>query len=295
MMAKQKYISSTATKLILSRIDVLKIVEENPDAINLKGLTYSEKILLLNTFSSLKDYISIDKLTVSEKYDVHVHIDDATIADKYPFTSQELAKLPSYRYAVLLEKNLKKYYDATVYAKLAGRYKIDLYLSDPAGYLNLGLPMPKLTSNLVTGLVTRYPKLVDTHIPDLTDVVTTDTFWRIMLKQNFPKYSALFLTHLNSVSTKTDVRVIFWENPSLITNVTVEHIQNSKLTAKEWSLMIRQMKTYKDVLKNWQMSAELKDEIKYSLSVEILDGTSTMSTYVKNSLKDDIDPDSDEE
>jgi hypothetical protein len=68
--------------------------------------------------------------------------------------------------------------------------------------------------------------------------------------------------------------------------VTADIIKNSKLSSKEWVMLIKRvMDDNPSVFSQWQLSDELVELLRVDITAEVLNGDSAMSVQFRNVMK----------
>jgi hypothetical protein len=131
-------------------------------------------------------------------------------------------------------------------------------------------------------------KLVEQNITDFSKISVTSTFWCSLMSYD-KKYEDIFLENMHTCSTKTELRNIFHNHPILLKKLTINHLENNKLTFKEMSLLISSIISKNSAknkpLYNWKLPDDIVDFLKFQIAYEILDGTSKKTNRLKGALK----------
>lgn len=191
----------------------------------------------------------------------------------------------------LMISDFKLYYSKEVYEKLGKRDKLDLFAERPNElYKELG-KIPSLSRLNLRYLSVNNPKFIIDNFDEIKDNMKTDSeFWYNMIKKD-KRFKDLFIHYTHTLDTKTSLRRIIRSYPTLIKQLTIDIMENSVLTKKEWALLVTDILNRKDnsvkITKefgDWKIHEDLYEEIKLGLSVEILSGQSKLSKRLSNSL-----------
>jgi hypothetical protein len=144
---------------------------------------------------------------------------------------------------------------------------------------------PKFTVDNLFFLSKRNQKLVDTYITDFSKLSTNCSFWINMIKYD-KKYEDIFITNINSVITKTDIRAVCKEFPHIIKKLDIDILGNSKLSCKEWLLLANSViYNNPEMFKEWEFNDDLKEAFKLDLTAEMLNGKSSVSRNTQSAMK----------
>jgi len=266
-------------------LDIENLVSSRPELFNFKCLHITEKIVLLNhnptKFAALLD---IDKLSLEDKTRVVLNVRSSKIKNNINFTLGELKRVGNIAYRQLVEYNFEKYIKPELWSMLDNKTQTGVFIENSDWVMTHIKEVPHFTSISLETVAYDAPSLLDKHIADFSVYTTTSRFWINMMKFNKTKYQKIFLENTKSCTTKTDVREVLRRYPDMIKLINPAIIANSKLTCKEWILLINQIREGNNKLKEWIFSDELIDAFKMDSTAEILNGTSKTSRLFKRSM-----------
>jgi hypothetical protein len=272
--------------ILAKTLDLGKLIKKDPSLFDLSKLSTFEKLHLLRTDESFyKNKITL-KLSAIEKYDI---LTNSVYADYRPYATlsdKELEKLNDYSYQTLI------YVDSTYLKKervekLSAYYKNVLFLKYPEKIYKLIGYLPKLDSYTLDSLAHTNPKFLDKISPNWQEFTTNANFWRRMIKFN-KKYETIFLDNMNRLLNKTELRNVITAYPHLIKSLTDERMKNSKLTYKEWVLLISRtisLKKNEKIFNGWEIPTELEEIIRLELTTEMLTSKSKSSKVFHKAMK----------
>jgi hypothetical protein len=163
-------------------------------------------------------------------------------------------------------------------------WQLESWTIRPEWLVENGYEIPKLTSSFLYELAHDHPQFVIKYITDFTGTSTIADFWTRMIKES-KTFEKLFIDNMFTLTNKSEIRDVFGRFPKLIMLLEPSHISCSKLSAKEWVLLASRLKTkHTKILKDWEISDVLKEELRFSSMTEILTGESTKSTTFSRAL-----------
>ena len=139
-------------------------------------------------------------------------------------------------------------------------YHTDWYIS------NIGAP-PKLTSRDIGDLSETNQDFVLRNLDTLLDSAIPAHVWVQLLKSKFKLIAPKFVAYSSRIHP-TDLRYILASVPRVIREFKYEHIESSKLTAKEWIYVVDRLTS-----KLKTLDAEMVDFLESSVTMELLAGT----------------------
>jgi len=271
-------------------LDIISLVYSQPDLFNLSGLGIDDKLTLAKDDPNFFiDKLGFDKLNIYDKSFVLLHSRNKKILNKVSIPESDYKKLSDETYAQLLEKDFDKYISKERFDLLTNAYQNRVFLNNPEWVMLNAGEIPKLTRDNLSALADNNRAFVDTYIKEFTGLCTDAYFWIDMIKHNWC-YASIFLKNTKYVATKTDVRVVFREYPLLIKEIDKDIIANSKLSIKEWILMMDSViENNKDKFKDWNFSDDLIEIFRLDLMAELLNGKSKLSKRFQNAMKNVFD------
>lgn len=286
--------TDSATHILARTLDLIKLFAKSPDLFDLSRLSITDKIDLLSSHFSLFDSVfDVTAFTGAEKLQVLLRSKNKKLTSKIILSDDDLDSVSADEYYSLLITDFKAHIRPHLFQKLGKHEREDIFLRYPEWVVeNVGEAV-KLTSARLEKLTTHRPDFIDQFITDFSAITTTERFWINMISYNGAKYVPIFLNNTRSLMNKTFVRQVVWHYPEIIKKITPETFVDSKLTVKEWVLLIDSVSDYrhnKKVFKDWEMSPELIEAIRYDLTAELLNGKSKLSTRFQNSMKSVLAP-----
>ena len=161
-------------------------------------------------------------------------------------------------------------------------YHTDWYIS------NIGAP-PKLTRRGIGDLSETNQEFVARNLDTLLDSTIPAHVWVQLLKSKFKLVAPKFVVYSSRIHP-TDLRYILYSVPRVIREFKYEHIEASKLTAKEWIYVVDRLSA-----KLKTLDAEMVDFLESSVTTELLAGTKNSRqlrqaiTRLRELVKTDVD------
>lgn len=131
---------------------------------------------------------------------------------------------------------------------------------------NIGA-LPKLTSRDIGDLSASNQEFVVRNLDTLLDSTIPAYVWVQLLKSKFKLTAPKFVAYSSRIHP-TDLRYILASVPRVIREFKYEHIESSKLTAKEWIYVVDRLTS-----KLKTLDAEMVDFLESSVTMELLAGT----------------------
>lgn len=261
--------------------------------INAKNLLlYNFRYIDFNKINNddLGNYISSHFL-VSEKIDIInnlYHNKLIKVINKIQFSDSELLYLHIDEYERLIDKN-PKFFRKSVIDLMSVYSKSRLLARYTSLFIKNECTLPeKISNRWLNTLAATDTKVVEQYITDFSKISVTSTFWCSLMSYD-KKYEDIFLENMHTCSTKTELRNIFYNRPILLKKLTINHLENNKLTFKEMSLLISSIISKNNAknkpLYNWKLPDDIVDFLKFQIAYEILDGTSKKTNRLKGALK----------
>jgi len=278
------------TRRILSKVlDFKLLIKNNPELFNLTKLSIVDKTDLLNEDPNFySTIIKTDESSLNDRVYYLLNLNSKKLTNKIKLSQVELKSLSNHNYISLLRKNFIKYALKERISNLPRFEKIEFFMKNPQWFMENKINYrPKLTMIRLESISKNNPKFIDTYITDFSEYLTSEYFWRYMLKYN-KKYEDIFLLNTKTLDNKTSVRSIIRLHPHLIMKLNENIIQNSKLTVKEWILLISSVISEtknKNIFKNFQFSKEIIEIFKLDLTSELLIGKSKSSKPLSHAMK----------
>lgn len=269
--------------ILAKSIKLEELIKTQSKLFNLNKLDVGDKVALLqHDFNFYSPLIDISEFKSSEKAYAVINSPGKKITDKINLSKDEVSKLKPELCLLVLLKDFDRYISPEAYHNLSRYGKMEIFTNYPEWViLNTGY-VPQLTARLLSDLSERTPSFVDKYVKNLSEHATTDYFWINMIKFD-EKYEDIFLQNNHRLTTKTDVRQVFFACPGLVKKINNDVIVNSKLSCKEWALLIDNIiRDNKKMFKNWSLSPELIEIFKLDLTAEVLNGKSTSSRVLKS-------------
>lgn len=264
--------------------DLEGLAVERPEFFSFTGLSLEDKITLVR---HNQRYLNTLNFNDKEKIELLIRSPSAKVRAKYPLTKEDLGKISDRTYTILANGKWNGYLDKDRVAALSKRFKGLLFLENSAWYIDTFNEIPKLSYEHACEFVSkRSGRIILLSRPEFFKEHKLDYWgWHQLLRSNFDDFSGYLLENLDMLPTKTDFRKLVRTYPLLISMVTVEHIQKSVLDAKEWVYLIDSVKGHKPLLDSgWTLSDEIKVELKYGLTVDILSEKSKKTKRLSNTM-----------
>lgn len=265
--------TSPLSAALTATIDELFIA--HPEYFDLAKLTPAQKADVLHNNAKLYvDHIAALKLNQNDKLTILTWSNrtPAIISKKITFSDIELKKLTISQYMKLIKHNFDIYIRADIYNSMTKDKQSAVFEMNPGWVIKTTGVMPKLTQNVLNTIAYKSPKLIEEHCTDFTKISTNSWFWENMIEYD-SKYEQIFISNTRSCSTKTDVRTVIKQFPRLIKLLTLDIIDDSKLTGKEWALLIDLvMRQNAKEFVGFKLPDDITEYLDFDLSVSILKG-----------------------
>lgn len=275
-----------AIKHILSEtIDLEELLVKRPDLFNLSKLLAHQKIELLKENPKLfADKINILEMSGEDKVYALVHINFKKLKQHVKFTEEELKNLSVLSYIDLLGYDFDKYIRKDIYQKLRRSHRTDIFISHPEWVIANADSVPRLTSTNLRDISYINPNFVDNYITDFSQISVCNVFWENMIEYN-ENYKSIFIKNTKACITKTHVRTVIYKFPEIIKMIDADILANSKLTCKEWILLINDMySSYEEEFIDWCFSEEVNNIFRLDLMAEMLNGRSKLSRRFQSAM-----------
>lgn len=282
-MAKKEVVNISA---ILARtVNLESLIRSNPELFNLSALKVEDKLELLKADSKFyMPLIDVTTFNPTDKVYVLLNAKNKGISGLITFTEDELVKIDDRPYGELVRKDFR-FMRASRFPKMLKSDQQEIFLQEPAWVIANTDKPPRLTSERLTALARRKPSFIETYIEDFSGYSTTDDFWKSMIAYN-DKFKEVFMKNTKTLITKTQVRAVVWKYPSLIMMIDENTLLDSKLTGKEWVILINSvMESNEAEFKDWQFPASVAEMMKIDLMAELLNGKASMSVRFQNAMK----------
>jgi len=267
-------------------IDLGKLVSTNPELFNFASLSFHQRLDLIRCDLIKYSFLLDRDLTASEKFQILSDKALRKLHKTYELTEDDLLSLNDYQYEELISQDFTKYIRKDKFLTLGKRTQANLFKKHPDWYITeiSATDHPKLTSDTLHSLARSNPAFVVNYIKDFSKLSTIADFWRLMIKFD-SNYKKIFLENTKSLINKSEVRSVFWTHPTLVKLIDEKMITNMKLSSKEILLLIDQViKNNEKLFADWEVSAELKEALRFDITAELLIGTSKSSKRLTSSL-----------
>lgn len=282
--------------ILLQAINLEELVKTNPELFNLDCLDIYEKVELLRAdFKFFGSRINVSAFSPSDKAHILLNVENKRIAALVKLSDDELEKMPNNKYGELVKKHFRDYIRKERFPKMLKADQQEVFLNEPEWVIeNVDKP-PRLTSERLRNLARKKPAFIDSYIADFGEFSTDSDFWIAMILYD-KKYQGIFLRNTKKLITKTGVRSVIWSYPELIKLIDGDILADSKLTVKEWVLLINHvMASREKVFDGWEFSDDLIEIFKMDLIAEFLNGKSTPSVRFQKAMKGVFNKDKDTE
>lgn len=277
--------TTLSVKNILAKCaDLPALAKSNPTMFNFQGLPFKDKVELIEYMPEITSTLG---LKPKEYIKVALQLPKYKLkAAGIVISSQLIEESTDTVYSELVQKD-SAHFDVERYKKCGIRSKGDIFASAPKKVISAGEPVPDDLTNRNINQLARKDiwVFVDNHITDFSKFSTCSTFWDLLLKEDFARFAPIFLSNLKTLNPVTEMRMVFHKFPSLIRMLDDKMIINSNMTAKQWAMFIRGMMKKKE-LKDWQMSDELKEALRFDIMAEVLSGNSKLTKVLQNAIND---------
>jgi hypothetical protein len=275
-------------EILISIFDVDSALMQTPNLFDFKSLPTQYRIELLSMdYARFSKFIDTSLLSVNEK--VSIILQNTAREKALGLTEANLVQLVRTSLGRLqygsLVKVLPEYIRKDLYKHLCQTDQICYFINHPEWVIENIPECPKLRRCDIDGLAQTAPSFIDTYVKDFSQLSTSSRFWVSMINHS-TRYRDIFLNNTHSCGTKTDVRQVMYRCPGLIKMVTADIIKNSKLSSKEWVMLIKRvMDDNPSVFSQWQLSDELVELLRVDITAEVLNGDSAMSVQFRNVMK----------
>ena len=283
--------------ILRDTIDLDKLFDRDPSMFSIEKLDVFNKIELLKTDKSrFLPHIDLDSLAPEDKLEMVLRFGGKGVGRLVKFSDKELTQLPSHKYRQLVTFDFS-HIRPGIFEKLSLTDKREIFMIQPSWVINNSKEKIRLTADMLFVLSTENPSFIDNYITDYSVYSIPGGFWENMINYN-KKFIDIFLNNTKSCMTKTVVRDVVRTYPKVIKSLTNDIIMDSKLTCKEWIMLINSTintKANKRMFSDWQFPDDMKETLKYDLLAESLSGKSRVTKHLQNAmssvLKDDNDDD----
>lgn len=286
IMSKKIQFKNYTKEILISTLDLDELLSTQPGIFDFSKIAIGEKIHLIVSHPKVfLKFFDLSKLPHDEKSQVILNCGESVI-EKLEITEQDLGLLSTHAYLKLLRINFDEYIRESIYHKLNRADQFEIFKINPKWVLGVTKTLPNFTLKNLKELVRDRTNLIDEYITDFSQYSTDYYLWQDLIEYK-PAYKSVFLKNQKTCLTKTDIRMVFKKYPDLIKKLDKDLIENSKLTSKEWVLLIDSITKEtrnKKVFANWKMSEELIEELKLGATVDILANTTTSTKRFKNAL-----------
>ena len=210
---------------------IFEIFIKTPGLFDIRQLANTRIIGLID---KLPDNLLPDfsKLSVSRRVSLFIESQDARRL--VTFTPAEIKNISFYDYIRLISvREGEKFLDKERVSSLNDSGKSQVFLLQPGWYkTNIGMPA-NFTSRMMDELSHSRPDFIDENYETIKGSRISGYAWDELIKHSYKKYAPRLMAYLERLSP-TDTRRVFNHRPALVQHLTVERIEASKLTAKEW-------------------------------------------------------------
>lgn len=275
-------------EILTKALNLDDLLYNHSNVFDFSRITIQDKVTLLNiNYTRFCKFIDLSGLSANDKAYAATHLSLRAARHAITFSEDDLKKMPFDAYVSLVSiKGNEKYLRTEIYDKLLKTQKAEIFLTYPTWVVSSGYENPKLTKYNLNELSSRSPGFIESYVSNFSNLSTSDVFWKNMIKYN-EKYKKIFLENTNSCTTKTDVRSVVWAYPDIIKLIDADILQSSKLTCKEWVLLISTVMNsaaWEKYHKDWEFSEEVAEMFKLDLMAEMLNGKSSLSIRFQNAM-----------
>lgn len=271
-------------------IDIKTLVSKNPELVDCSKLPILELIRLLDYSNGMfLKFVDFGKMSIADRVEIVTRCIHKKVRAKVTFSDINLKNMSQTDYLRLLAVDFGRFIIKEKYLSLNQTNQSTIFLQHTAWVIdNIGVVPPLSSADLAT-LSASDPELVDRHITDFSKVSTTRHFWDNMIEFDETKYIRLFIENTKTLTSKTMVRSVIWSNPEIIKSLRPNDLISSKLSIKEWILLIDEVTSShrhsEDLFEDWKLSDEMIEVMRLDLTSEILTGKSKLSTRFQNAMK----------
>lgn len=111
--------------------------------------------------------------------------------------------------------------------------------------------------------------------------------WCNLLRSDYLRYEPKFIAQINHINNVTTIRHVLIQYPRILALLTSADIEHSKLTAKQWMLLIESsdLKYSGNITKGIEYTPEVKEWIGAQLSMDVLIDPSIKTNVFKRASK----------
>ena len=241
-----------------------------PDLFNLTALPLVSQAAIMDV---IPDNIRPDFNKLRRPSDrLHIYAAVPTSRKYITFTDDEIKRIPNGAYSRYVvggncTSGLPELLRKDKVLGLCKQEQRTAFLNHTDWYIsNIGAP-PKLTSRDIGDLSETNRDFVIRNLDTLLDSAIPAYVWVQLLKSKFKLVAPKFVAYSSRIHP-TDLRYILDSVPRVIREFKYEHIESSKLTAKEWIYVVDRLSS-----KLKTLDAEMVDFLESSVTMELLAGT----------------------
>lgn len=279
--------SSLVDRILHRIVSLPKLVKKYPEVFDFSKLTVYDKIeLLKQDFKFYSQYIDLSDITPDEKVAAFIYSPPPNILGLITLEEADYDNLGDSSYVQLLQIDFNKHIRKSRFDKLGANRKRQFIPKEPKWFVDTYGQLPKLTSEMLYVMSRDNPGFVDQYVTDFTGLSTYGYFWETMIKWN-KKYIPIFLANTRTVRTKTEVRTVVRQYPSIVKSITSDTFVDSKLSAKEWVMLINQIVSSgrnRKMFDGWAFPDDVAEMIRLDLTAEMLSSKSTMTKRFKTAF-----------
>lgn len=188
-----------------------------------------------------------------------------------------LDTIPSYSRAQLLSADPKFYGKYIEFCKLTQADQVDIALAAPGKFASK-INWIEMNISQRNKIAHNRPSWFQKYKIPLEQL--SGDSWLSLIRYRAGVYTPLFLKHVITVTNKTEVRKVFKRKTSMIRYLTIEQVEQSALSAKEWMLLAGS-REFTRLKRPPTFSNDVLEWLESELSIEVLSGTSTNSKPLK--------------
>lgn len=284
--AKKIRITESLATLVRTCVSVEKVLND----LSLLDLTYA-------TPQGIVELIRQTGSQFYEKFDintVHVYTRVLLLDENIPgaeehivFTDAEINSMNDQAYLQLLEIDFAKYQNLKNISKRSNDFKAELYSINPA-YITDNKVEVRFSARMLRQISRDNKSFINQHLDNLDFTTTCAMFWEYMgISSATGPVVDKFIKYIHTLPVQ-DIRILIGRYPRLLNNLTIDVVDNSRLTCKQWLNLIKSVKSHSHIRKSAQqvvISTDVLEHLKFGLTTELLSGKSKLSTHVKNAIK----------
>lgn len=274
--------------LLLKATNIRDIATKYPTEFNFQTLSNVERSYIVADAPELAKQMNF--LVLRDKVRLMLGLSKTAMRKSgLTLTDEEVESLSDQDYVSLVTQDWKKYFDYERFKKLGLRAKAKLFVESPRALLAFSGSVPEgLTSDNIYSIADKNIWLFDEdYITDFSKFTTDAEFWLKLIKADYNKYAPIFMKNLKTCKTATEIRRVIELYPQIIKLMDDDTAVNSNMTAKQWAMFIRRLKTKTrtaKILEDWNVPETLQEAIRLDIMSEVLSGKSKLTKVLQTAI-----------